>query len=37
MAVRMRHPTGPSHADTLIAIERFGRSVIGPLSQGGTT
>ncbi len=31
LAVRMRHPTGPSHTDTLIAIERFGREVIGPL------
>lgn len=33
MAVRLRHPTGPSHAETLSAIERFGRSVIEPLSQ----
>lgn len=31
MAVRMRHPTGPSHADTMRAIERFGGEVIGPL------
>ncbi len=37
MAVRMRHPTGPSHADTLVAIERFGQSVIEPLSQRVTT
>jgi alkanesulfonate monooxygenase SsuD/methylene tetrahydromethanopterin reductase-like flavin-dependent oxidoreductase (luciferase family) len=28
MAVRMRHPTGPGHAETLVAIERFGREVI---------
>jgi alkanesulfonate monooxygenase SsuD/methylene tetrahydromethanopterin reductase-like flavin-dependent oxidoreductase (luciferase family) len=32
MAVRMRHPTGPSHAETLRAIERFGEAVIAPLS-----
>ena len=32
MAVRMRHPTGPSHEETLTAIERFGRAVIEPLS-----
>jgi alkanesulfonate monooxygenase SsuD/methylene tetrahydromethanopterin reductase-like flavin-dependent oxidoreductase (luciferase family) len=37
MAVRMRHPTGPSHADTLVAIERFGQSVIEPLYQRVTT
>jgi alkanesulfonate monooxygenase SsuD/methylene tetrahydromethanopterin reductase-like flavin-dependent oxidoreductase (luciferase family) len=32
MAVRMRHPTGPSHDETLAAIERFGRAVIAPLA-----
>lgn len=32
LAVRMRHPTGPSHAETLEAIERFGDGVIAPLS-----
>jgi alkanesulfonate monooxygenase SsuD/methylene tetrahydromethanopterin reductase-like flavin-dependent oxidoreductase (luciferase family) len=32
MAVRMRHPTGPSHEETLVAIERFGRAVIEPLA-----
>jgi alkanesulfonate monooxygenase SsuD/methylene tetrahydromethanopterin reductase-like flavin-dependent oxidoreductase (luciferase family) len=32
MAVRMRHPTGPSHAETLEAIARFGRAVIAPLA-----
>ncbi len=32
MAVRMRHPTGPSHSETLRAIERFGEHVVGPLS-----
>jgi alkanesulfonate monooxygenase SsuD/methylene tetrahydromethanopterin reductase-like flavin-dependent oxidoreductase (luciferase family) len=37
IAIRMRHPTGPSHADTLVAIERFGESVIEPLSQRVTT
>ena len=37
MAVRMRHPTGPSHAETLVAIERFGQSVIEPLSQRAAT
>ncbi len=38
MAVRMRHPTGPSHVETLIAIERFGRAVIEPLAaQRATT
>lgn len=31
MAVRMRHPGGPSHAETLDAIERFGEHVIRPL------
>jgi alkanesulfonate monooxygenase SsuD/methylene tetrahydromethanopterin reductase-like flavin-dependent oxidoreductase (luciferase family) len=31
IAVRLRHPTGPSHTETLAAIERFGREVIGPL------
>ncbi len=35
MAVRMRHPTGPSHAETLTAIERFGRAVIEPLTATG--
>jgi alkanesulfonate monooxygenase SsuD/methylene tetrahydromethanopterin reductase-like flavin-dependent oxidoreductase (luciferase family) len=33
MAVRLRHPTGPSHEETLVAIERFGESVIAPLSR----
>jgi alkanesulfonate monooxygenase SsuD/methylene tetrahydromethanopterin reductase-like flavin-dependent oxidoreductase (luciferase family) len=28
IAVRMRHPTGPSHAEAVAAIERFGREVI---------
>ena len=28
IAVRMRHPTGPSHAEMLTAIERFGAEVI---------
>jgi alkanesulfonate monooxygenase SsuD/methylene tetrahydromethanopterin reductase-like flavin-dependent oxidoreductase (luciferase family) len=32
MAVRMRHPTGPSHEETLAAIARFGEHVIEPLS-----
>ncbi len=32
IAVRMRHPTGPSHQDTLAAIERFGAEVIAPLA-----
>ncbi len=35
MAVRMRHPTGPSHDRTVKAIEAFGRHVIEPL--GGVT
>jgi hypothetical protein len=30
IAVRLRHPTGPSHADTLDAIARFGAEVIAP-------
>ncbi len=30
VAVRLRHPTGPSHAETLTAIARFGREVITP-------
>lgn len=29
MALRMRHPGGPSHEQTLEAIERFGAEVIG--------
>ncbi|HET6507015.1 MAG TPA: LLM class flavin-dependent oxidoreductase [Baekduia sp.] len=29
IAVRMRQPTGPSHAEALEAIERLGREVIG--------
>ncbi len=33
MAVRMRHPTGPSHEQTLRAIAAFGRHVIEPLSE----
>jgi alkanesulfonate monooxygenase SsuD/methylene tetrahydromethanopterin reductase-like flavin-dependent oxidoreductase (luciferase family) len=32
MAVRLRHPTGPSHEQTLQAIESFGRDVIGALA-----
>ena len=28
LALRLRHPTGPSHEDTLGAIERFGRELI---------
>jgi alkanesulfonate monooxygenase SsuD/methylene tetrahydromethanopterin reductase-like flavin-dependent oxidoreductase (luciferase family) len=32
LAVRMRHPTGPSHEETLAAIEAFGREVIAPLA-----
>lgn len=31
IAVRMRHPTGPSHSDTLAAVQRFGAGVIAPL------
>jgi alkanesulfonate monooxygenase SsuD/methylene tetrahydromethanopterin reductase-like flavin-dependent oxidoreductase (luciferase family) len=31
IAVRMRHPTGPSHEETMAAIARFGRDVIAPL------
>ena len=32
IALRLRHPTGPSHEDTLGAIERFGRELIlGPV------
>ncbi len=30
IAIRLRHPTGPSHEETLGAIERFGREVILP-------
>jgi alkanesulfonate monooxygenase SsuD/methylene tetrahydromethanopterin reductase-like flavin-dependent oxidoreductase (luciferase family) len=30
IAIRMRQPTGPSHAATLAAIARFGREVIAP-------
>jgi alkanesulfonate monooxygenase SsuD/methylene tetrahydromethanopterin reductase-like flavin-dependent oxidoreductase (luciferase family) len=29
IAIRLRHPTGPSHDETLDAIARFGREVIG--------
>jgi alkanesulfonate monooxygenase SsuD/methylene tetrahydromethanopterin reductase-like flavin-dependent oxidoreductase (luciferase family) len=36
MAVRMRHPTGPSHDETLEAIAAFGRHVIEPLSAPQT-
>jgi len=32
LAVRMRHPTGPTHEQTLEAIAAFGREVIEPLS-----
>jgi alkanesulfonate monooxygenase SsuD/methylene tetrahydromethanopterin reductase-like flavin-dependent oxidoreductase (luciferase family) len=32
LAVRLRHPTGPSHEQTLEAIAAFGRHVIEPLS-----
>lgn len=32
IAVRMRHPTGPGHAETLKAIDLFGREVIAPLA-----
>lgn len=32
VALRMRHPTGPSHTATLEAIRRFGAEVIAPLS-----
>jgi alkanesulfonate monooxygenase SsuD/methylene tetrahydromethanopterin reductase-like flavin-dependent oxidoreductase (luciferase family) len=32
MAVRMRHPTGPGHEETMRAIERFGREVVAPLA-----
>lgn len=31
IAIRMRHPGGPSHAATLEAIQRFGAEVIAPL------
>lgn len=31
LALRMRHPGGPGHADTLEAIARFGDEVLGPL------
>ena len=30
IAVRLRQPTGPSHAETLEAIARFGAEVIRP-------
>jgi len=30
IALRLRHPTGPSHEDTLGAIERFGQELIRP-------
>ncbi len=36
IAVRMRHPTGPTHPQTLEAIERFGSGVIAPLSDRST-
>jgi alkanesulfonate monooxygenase SsuD/methylene tetrahydromethanopterin reductase-like flavin-dependent oxidoreductase (luciferase family) len=29
IAIRLRQPTGPSHAETLAAIQRFGAEVIG--------
>jgi len=32
LAVRMRHPTGPTHEQTMAAIDAFGREVIAPLS-----
>jgi alkanesulfonate monooxygenase SsuD/methylene tetrahydromethanopterin reductase-like flavin-dependent oxidoreductase (luciferase family) len=32
MAVRLRQPGGPTHAEATVAIERFGREVIGPLA-----
>jgi alkanesulfonate monooxygenase SsuD/methylene tetrahydromethanopterin reductase-like flavin-dependent oxidoreductase (luciferase family) len=28
VCVRMRHPTGPTHAETMAAIERFGTEII---------
>lgn len=31
LALRLRHPGGPSHEATLAAIQRFGEEVIGPL------
>lgn len=36
LAVRLRHPTGPSHAETLDAIAAFGREVIEPLAEAGS-
>jgi alkanesulfonate monooxygenase SsuD/methylene tetrahydromethanopterin reductase-like flavin-dependent oxidoreductase (luciferase family) len=33
VCLRMRHPTGPTHEETLVAIERFGREVIEPLAR----
>lgn len=36
LAVRMRHPTGPTHEETLAAIELFGREVITQLGSPPT-
>ena len=30
IALRLRHPTGPTHDQTLSAIERFGRELVKP-------
>ena len=32
LALRFRHPGGPSHAETLEALRRFGAEVIQPLT-----
>ncbi len=32
LALRFRHPGGPSHAETLEALQRFGAEVIAPLA-----
>jgi alkanesulfonate monooxygenase SsuD/methylene tetrahydromethanopterin reductase-like flavin-dependent oxidoreductase (luciferase family) len=37
LALRFRHPGGPSHAETMEALRRFGAEVIAPLESDTTT
>jgi alkanesulfonate monooxygenase SsuD/methylene tetrahydromethanopterin reductase-like flavin-dependent oxidoreductase (luciferase family) len=37
LALRFRHPGGPSHAETMEALRRFGAEVIAPLATPTTT
>ena len=37
LALRFRHPGGPTHAETMEALRRFGAEVIAPLAAPTTT